>query len=171
MVKRINLSRTKALKRSSLNKKLQLYRLTALRTAAEFDNYRKRTNEEEERRVKQSSERILKKFIPLFENFNLAVKNIEKNKNELLTGIQLIYNQFRKLLKEEGVEFIEENNVEFNPKIHEAVATKQDDKNAGKVIEILGTGFKLYDKVIKPAKVVVGVKKENKKGDENGRKR
>jgi molecular chaperone GrpE len=178
--RRFNLSRTRAMGRSLLKEKMdkkkeleeevELYKVTAKRIAAEFDNYRKRTKAEKERQIKEASERVIKKMIPFFESIDLALKNIkEKNKtgenkdrrdndNESINhGIRLLHNQMRKVLVEEGVEFINQAHIEFNPKFHEAIQTKEDKKNAGKVLKVLQPGVKLHDKVLRPARVIAAV--------------
>ncbi len=190
---RFNLLRTKAVKRSLLKEKMsrirelreenELYKNSAKRIAAEFDNYRKRTEAEKERLIKEAGERIIKKMIPFFESIELALKNIyekeednednriekkaekinPQEKESIIEGIKLLYNQMKKVLMQEGIEFINQTNVEFNPRIHEAIQTKEDKKNAGKVLNVLQQGVKLHDKILRPARVIVAVCDEDKK--------
>ncbi len=131
-----------------------------IRLSAEFDNYRKRTLKEKMELVKSGGESTLLGILPVFDDFERALQNIETTKDikVLKEGIQLIYNKFSDFLKSNGVEAIDKINTEFDTDLHEAVTrfpVKEDNKK-GKVIDIVEKGYKLHDKVIRFAKVVVG---------------
>ena len=122
-----------------------------LRMMAEFDNYRKRTNKEKLDLMATAGERIFKDMLPLVDDFERAVKATDDE------GVKLIYQKFLAFLAANDVHAIETEGVDFNTDEHEAVTTfaAGEDKK-GKVIDCTQRGYKLGDKVIRFAKVVVG---------------
>jgi len=132
-----------------------------LRMMAEFDNFRKRTNKEKLDLMATAGERIFTEMLPLVDDFERALASInganDANGDALLNGVQLIYNKFIAFLDKNDVHAIETDGVDFNTDEHEAVTTfaAGEDKK-GKVIDCTQKGYKLGDKVIRFAKVVVG---------------
>lgn len=130
-----------------------------LRLFSEFDNYRKRTAKEKLDMAATASEGVIKDLLPVFDDFERALQNMEKNGNEAdLQGVTLIYNKLKNVLKAKGLEEIEAMNTEFNTDEHEALtlipAPTEDQK--GKVLDVIQKGYKLNGKVIRFARVVVG---------------
>ena len=122
-----------------------------LRMMAEFDNYRKRTNKEKLELMSTAGERIFTDMLPLVDDFERALAAIDDE------GVRLIYNKFMAFLDKNDVHAIETQGVEFNTDEHEAVTTfAAGEENKGKVIDCTQKGYKLGDKVIRFAKVVVG---------------
>lgn len=132
-----------------------------LRMMAEFDNFRKRTNKEKLDLMATAGERIFKDMLPLVDDFERALASINgangENDDALLNGVQLIYQKFLSFLDKNDVHAIETEGTDFNTDEHEAVTTfaAGEDKK-GKVIDCTQKGYKLGDKVIRFAKVVVG---------------
>ena len=130
-----------------------------LRQMAEFDNYRRRTNKEKLDLMETAGERIFKEMLPLVDDFERAKDAIEKTDDvaAIRQGIDLIYSKFMKFLDANNVHPIETKNVEFSTDEHEAITTfaAGEDKK-GKIIDCTQKGYKLGDKVIRFAKVVVG---------------
>lgn len=132
-----------------------------LRMMAEFDNYRRRTNKEKLELMATAGERIFKDMLPLVDDFERALASINgangDNGDALLNGVQLIYQKFVAFLAANDVHAIETEGADFNTDEHEAVTTfaAGEDKK-GKVIDCTQKGYKLGDKVIRFAKVVVG---------------
>ena len=132
-----------------------------LRMMAEFDNYRRRTNKEKLELMATAGERIFKEMLPLVDDFERALASINDangaNADALLNGVQLIYQKFLGFLAANDVHPIETEDADFNTDEHEAVTTfaAGEDKK-GKVIDCTQKGYKLGDKVIRFAKVVVG---------------
>ena len=131
-----------------------------LRMMAEFDNYRRRTNKEKLELMSTAGERIFKEMLPLVDDFERALEAIShqpSDVSQLNEGVKLIYQKFLSFLDKEGVHAIETEDVDFNTDEHEAVTTfaAGEDKK-GKVIDCTQKGYKLGDKVIRFAKVVVG---------------
>ena len=130
-----------------------------LRLFSEFDNFRKRTAKEKLDLTVTASENVIKDILPVLDDFERALQNMEKNGNEAdLQGVTLIYNKLKDTLKKKGLEEIEAMGAEFNTDEHEALtmipAPEEDQK--GKVLDVIQKGYKLNGKVIRFARVVVG---------------
>lgn len=131
-----------------------------LRQVAEFDNYRKRTIKEKAELIKNGGERAIESILPVLDDFERAISNMAKDENaaEIMTGVELIYNKFVGILKQNGLEKIETEGADFNTDYHEAIAIipTPDEALKGKVLDCVQTGYTLNDKVIRHAKVAVG---------------
>jgi grpE len=131
-----------------------------LRQLAEFDNYRKRTLKEKAELILNGGEKVMTAFLPILDDLARAQKNIEKNQdyNTLKEGVDLIVKKLYKVLGEQGLSVIEAEGQPFDTDYFEAVALVpvEDDAQKGKIIDCVQTGYKLNDKVIRHAKVVVG---------------
>ena len=122
-----------------------------LRMMAEFDNYRRRTNKEKLELMSTAGERIFKEMLPLIDDFERALAAIDDE------GVRLIYQKFMAFLDKNDVHPIETEGADFNTDEHEAVTTfAAGEDQKGKVIDCTQKGYKLGDKVIRFAKVVVG---------------
>ena len=143
-----------------LGAKLQEMNDKYLRLSAEFDNYRKRTLKEKTDLIKSAGERVFIDNFPVMDKFERAIKAIDKSDDvkSVVEGINLIYSNFSDFLKRNGVEVILTECVEFDTDLHEAItkipAPSEDLK--GKVVDCIEKGYKLNDKVVRYAKVVVG---------------
>ena len=131
-----------------------------LRQLAEFDNYRKRTLKEKAELILNGGEKVITAFLPILDDLARAQENIEKNQdyNTLKEGVDLIVKKLYKVLGEQGLSVIEAEGQPFDTDNFEAVALVpvEDDAQKGKIIDCVQTGYKLNDKVIRHAKVVVG---------------
>ena len=131
-----------------------------LRQVAEFDNYRKRTIKEKAELIKNGGERAIESILPVLDDFERAMANMAKNESaaEIMTGIELIYNKFIGILKQNGLKKIETEGADFNTDFHEAIAMipAPTEELKGKVLDCVQTGYTLNDKVIRHAKVAVG---------------
>lgn len=147
-------------KMKELQQQLALINDKYLRLSAEFDNYRKRTLKEKMELVKNAGEKVLADILPVVDNFERALASMEKSDdiNAIREGIELIYTGFLDFLTRNGVTEIECKNTDFDTDVHEAVtkipAPSEDLK--GKVVDCIQKGYKLNDKVMRFAKVVVG---------------
>jgi molecular chaperone GrpE len=130
-----------------------------LRMMAEFDNYRRRTNKEKLDIMATAGERIFKEMLPLVDDFERATAAMSQTDDieAVREGIRLIQQKFISFLDKQDVHAIETEGADFNTDEHEAVTTfaAGEDKK-GKVIDCTQKGYKLGDKVIRFAKVVVG---------------
>ena len=142
------------------NEKAAMLEDKYLRQAAEFDNYRKRTMKEKAELIKNGGERAIESILPVLDDFERALSNMAKDENatEIMTGVELIYNKFVGILKQNGLQKIETEGAEFNTDFHEAIAMvpTPDEKMKGKVLDCIQAGYTLNDKVIRHAKVAVG---------------
>lgn len=130
-----------------------------LRMMAEFDNYRRRTNKEKLVLMETAGEKIFTEMLALVDDFERAQEAMQKTEDidSLRSGIELIHQKFITFLDKHDVHAIETENADFNTDEHEAITTfaAGEDKK-GKVIDCTQKGYKLGEKVIRFAKVVVG---------------
>lgn len=129
--------------------------------AAEFDNYRKRTIKEKSDLLKYGAEGALKALLPVIDDLERAMQHIDKAEDvaSVKEGMDLIYQKFQNYLKQQQMEVIPaELGCEFDDSIHEAVTMfpAPDPSLKGKVVDCVTKGYKLSDKVVRFAKVVVG---------------
>ena len=132
---------------------------TYLRLYSEFDNYRKRTAKEKLELSATASAALMKDLLPVLDDFERALQNMEKNGNEAdLQGVTLIYNKFKSTLQKRGLEEIVAVDCDFNTDEHEALTMipAPDESKKGKVIDVIQKGYKLNGVVIRFARVVVG---------------
>ena len=130
-----------------------------LRLMAEFDNYRRRTNKEKVDLMETAGEKIFTEMLSLIDDFERANSAMQKTEDvkSLREGVDLIYQKFINFLGKHDVHAIETNDADFNTDEHEAITTfaAGEDKK-GKVVDCTQKGYKLGEKVIRFAKVVVG---------------
>ena len=139
-----------------------------LRSLADLENYRKRAYKEKEDLRNAVAERLLSKLLPLMDDFERGLDLLKSTESgvvdDFYRGIELIYRNFQSLLEQEGVESFSSVGVEFNPQLHEAVGIKEtEDCLPNYVVSELAKGYKLKDKVIRHAKVVVSANVESKR--------
>lgn len=131
-----------------------------LRLMADFDNYRKRTLREKAELLKNGGEDAIKKLLPVIDDFERALCALESSEdiNAVKEGVELIYNKFKNYLDANGVKEIPATGESFDTELHEAITTfpAPTPEQKGKVIDCMTKGYKLNDKVIRFAKVVVG---------------
>lgn len=130
-----------------------------LRLSAEFDNYRKRTMKEKAELIKNGGEKAIGAILPILDDLERALQNMQKadDVKAMYEGIDLIYQKFLKSLSQEGLQKMEPVGETFDTDFHEAIALvpSPDEAQKGKVLDCVQTGYKLNDKVIRHAKVVV----------------
>ena len=130
-----------------------------LRLQAEFDNFRKRTLREKMELVQSGSAECVKNFLPLMDDLQRALEAIEKSNDleAIREGVKLIAQKFRETLKKQNVKEIEALGLELDTDHHEAVARFDAGKEKkGKIVDVVQPGYKMGDKVLRFAKVVVG---------------
>lgn len=128
---------------------------------ADFDNFRKRTLKEKSEIIKNGAESALKGLLPVIDDFERSLQAIDSatDVEAVKEGVTLIYNKFIKYLEQNGVKAIDSApGADFDTEEHEAVTTfpAPDESQKGKVIDTVQKGYKLHDKVMRHAKVVVG---------------
>ena len=126
-----------------------------LRLAAEYDNYRKRTAKEKEETFLNAKISVLESFLEVADNFERA-KNAESEIEDYKKGIEMIFTQFLEKMKALGAEPFGEVGESFDPELHMAVSHIEDDaKGENEIVEVYQRGYKLGDKVIRHAAVIV----------------
>lgn len=145
---------------ADLEQQLEKEKKEYLFLMAEFDNFRKRTMKEKVEIIKNAAEKAMKDILPVIDDFERALQamNDQKDVQGLKEGVELIYNKFIKYLEANGVKAIESDKAEFDTELHEAVANfpTPEEELKGKVIDTVQKGYKINDKVLRHAKVVVG---------------
>ena len=129
-----------------------------LRLQADFSNYKRRVEKEKADIHKYAAESIITKLLPVLDNFDRAFKEVqEEDKEDAFTkGIELIRQDLDKILVQEGLEVIESDNQKFDANLHHAVFMEENDEvESEHIIETFQKGYKLKDKVIRPAMVKV----------------
>ena len=136
------------------------------RFKADFENYKKRAQKQEDNNVRISSERIIARIFDPFEDISRAIKFAEDNKSETvpLDGITIIYNKLLRIMEDEGLVFIDPKHGEsFDPKYHEAVCLDESGNHEpNKIVQKFDKGYKIKEKVVKAAKVMVSSEREEK---------
>lgn len=130
-----------------------------LRLQAEFDNYRKRTIREKMELVETGGRDVLLAMLPVRDDVQRAVAAMEKSDDieALRAGVQLIAQKFTEALRQKGVTEIEVKDKEFDAELCEAVARfAAGEEKKGKVIDVVQTGYRLGERVLRFAKVIVG---------------
>lgn len=129
-----------------------------LRKAAEFDNYKRRTENDFASLAKFAAENIITQLVPILDDFNRSLKSVkEKAENDsFYKGIELIYAKFLKVLEAQGLKAMDVVGKEFNVDVHDALMQMpRADVPPHTVLEEVEKGYLLFDKVIRHAKVVV----------------
>lgn len=128
----------------------------ALRLQADMDNYRKRQARRADDAIAVERQRLLRLMLPVADNLARALNQDGQGYESLRQGVELTYRELMRFLEAEGVTRIEAVGQTFTPELHEAVATvKSEAKAAGTVVEELESGYKLGEKLLRPARVVV----------------
>jgi len=133
------------------------------RLRADFANYQKRMQKERETERRYAPMPLIADLLGVLDNFERAIEAAEAEEASpgLLHGIRMIYEQLRDTLQRHGVQPIEADGQRFDPDVHEAVMKEETDHTPhGTVIRTLQRGYKLHDRVVRPAKVVVAAQPE-----------
>ena len=129
-----------------------------LRLYAEFENFKRRKNQEIETNNIYKSQKVITEILPSLDNLERALQ-VESDNEEiksLLKGVEMVYEGLLNVLKSEGVELIETENAQFDPNYHHAVMQDEDsEKESGAILDTFQKGYKLKDRVIRPAMVKV----------------
>lgn len=134
-----------------------------LRTIADMDNLRKRAAREKQDAIRFANESLLEKLVPVLDNFEMAMLATASAEggsvDSLKTGVNMILNQFKNVVADSGLEVIEAQGKAFDPNLHEAVSHQESATvPEGHVLQQLRKGYKLKDRLLRPATVVVAKK-------------
>jgi molecular chaperone GrpE len=129
------------------------------RLAAEFDNYRKRAARDQESLIARAAERLVKELLPVLDDLERALVAADEHEEaQLEDGVRLVHRSLADALRKEGLEEIPTDGA-FDPNIHEALLSQPSEAEEGAVIEVLQKGYRLGDRVLRPARVVVAAAK------------
>ncbi|MEO8513431.1 MAG: nucleotide exchange factor GrpE [Ignavibacteria bacterium] len=134
-----------------------------LRAAAEFENYKRRTDSEKAEFFAYASERLLTDLLPVVDDFNRTMDSFEKSHDNaaLKKGIDLVYDKFKTALGKQGLREMDSDGKKFDVKFHEAIMQQPDEsKEPETILNTVEKGYFLKDKVLRHAKVVVSAKPE-----------
>ena len=128
----------------------------AQRVQADFENYRKRAARDQERLVAHAHERLVRELLPILDDLERALEAAERHEEaQLVEGVKLVEQSLRNALRKEGLLEIETDG-QFDPHIHEALlAQPSDSAESGAVLEVVQRGYRVGDRVVRPAKVIV----------------
>src|ERR671931_2654809 len=134
------------------------------RVAADFDNYRKRALRDQENLVARAHERLVKELLPVLDDLERALEAAaEHEEAKLEEGVRLVHRELSAALAREGLAEIEADG-RFDPHVHEALLSQPSEAEEGTVIDVLQKGYRLGDRVLRPARVVVAAAKEGSAG-------
>ena len=149
---------TTAPEANALQAEVEKYKDAALRARAEFDNYRKRVVREKEDAIRYANTSLFETLLPILDNFELglgAAKNAPDTSG-IVQGLEMVRKQLEEFLRSNGVEVVDALGKDFDPNLHEAVGQEASaDVAEGVVLRQLRRGFKLRDRLLRPASVVV----------------
>ena len=134
------------------------------RTAADFENFRKRAAKEREATVTFANERLVKELLPILDDLERAlVAATEHQEAALEDGVRLVHQSLQGLLARQGLEEIDAAGM-FDPHVHEALLSQPSEAEEGSVIDVVQKGYKLGDRVVRPARVVVAAPQNGRDG-------
>jgi molecular chaperone GrpE len=126
-----------------------------LRLAADFENYKKRAARERAEYVALANERLIAELLPVLDDLERALSAAEQHQEaQLEDGVRLVYRSLAGLLERHGVQRIETEG-KFDPHVHEALLSQPSEAEEGSVIDVVQKGYRLGDRVVRPARVVV----------------
>ena len=137
---------------------LEKFRDLALRSSADLDNYRKRMSKEREEAIKFANSGFLERLIPVLDNFEFGLQAARSASSpvSILEGMKMVQKQIQDFLSSAGIEMIDATGQHFDPQLHEAISQEESKQVPdGIVIRQLRRGYKLRDRLIRPANVVV----------------
>jgi molecular chaperone GrpE len=124
------------------------------RVAAEFENYRKRVARDQQSLAARAHERLVKELLPVLDDLERALQACDSERESVEEGVKLVHRELEEALAKEGLSEIETNG-RFDPHVHEALLSQPSDKEEGAILDVLQKGYRLGDRVLRPARVVV----------------
>lgn len=151
---------------NELKEQLEIYKDKYFRCVADLDNQRKQYEKEYRETLKYASQNLAEKLIPSFEMFSMVIESVDNLPPEVgpyVQGFSMIYRQMIGALESEGISEIKVSiNDEFDHKVHSAMEAVEVEEEAlvNKVVKVVRKGYKIHDRLIRPATVIVGKEKE-----------
>ena len=127
-----------------------------VRLTADFDNFRKRAQREKDEARQFANQGLLEKLLPVLDNFEMALTAVKDADPSVRDGVQMILDQLLGVLKESGVEPVDAMGQPFDPNLHEALSQEETTEvEEGTEVQQVQRGYKLNDRLVRPARVVV----------------
>ncbi len=127
-----------------------------IRLLAEFDNYKRRSQEERSKLLKYAGEDLVKSILPILDDLHRTLDSSDKSSSQsILDGIKLIVNKLDKILEDAGIKSFDSIGNNFDPDLHEALMSEKSDKEDNIILKEFEKGYKYGDKILRHAKVVV----------------
>jgi molecular chaperone GrpE len=125
------------------------------RVAAEFENYRKRVSRDQASQAARAHERLVKELLPVLDDLERALEAAsEHEEGKVEEGVRLVQRELQEALAKEGLVEVETNG-RFDPHVHEALLSQPSEQDEGAILEVLQKGYRLGDRVLRPARVVI----------------
>jgi molecular chaperone GrpE len=142
---------------AGLQADLDRFRDLALRSQADFENYKKRAAREKEDAIKYANSSLLQRLVSILDNFELglAAAKTESERSPIYSGMVLVQKQLNDLIEENGLQAIEAEGKKFDPNLHEAIGHEPSDSPEETVIRQARRGYRFKDRLLRPARVVV----------------
>jgi molecular chaperone GrpE len=141
---------------AGLQADLDRFRDLALRSQADFENYKKRSAREKEEAIKYANSSLLERLVGIIDNFELGLAAAKEQSSPIYSGMVLVQKQLSDLLAENGLQPIEAEGKRFDPNLHEAIAHEPSDQFPEEiVVRQTRRGYRFKDRLLRPAKVVV----------------
>ena len=142
---------------AGLQADLDRFRDLALRSQADFENYKKRAAREKEEAIKYANSSLLERLVTIIDNFELGLEAAkgEGERSAIYSGMTLVLKQLNDFLVENGLQPIEAEGKKFDPNVHEAIAHESSEFPEGTVIRQTRRGYRFKDRLLRPARVVI----------------
>jgi molecular chaperone GrpE len=128
-----------------------------LRTAADFDNFKKRSRRDQQEAVRRAEEKLVIEFLPVLDNLERALAHAEGEHGTLLDGVAMVHKQFLALLERFDIRPFESLDTAFDPERHEAIQQAISDRALGTVCQVMQKGYCRGERLVRPALVVVSL--------------
>ncbi len=144
------------------------WRELAVRTAADLDNFRKRSAREREDAIRYANQSLLEELLPVIDNFEMGMQAASQDKSSMIyVGMDMVRRQLNDFLGSQGVTEIAADGQMFDPNVHEAVSQEESaGADEGRVLRVHRRGFMLRDRLLRPATVVVAKAADGNDGEE-----
>ncbi|MCB0347781.1 MAG: nucleotide exchange factor GrpE [Bdellovibrionales bacterium] len=147
-----------------LNADLEKAKKDHLYLMAEFDNYRKQAIKERSQLMKYANENLLRDIVQVMDNFNLALQNdiTAENIESFVTGVKMISKEMQNTVEKYGVIKLKTQGEAFDPSLHEALGSEpSSDVENGHILRVFKDGYKLHDRLLRPAQVIIATEKKD----------
>jgi molecular chaperone GrpE len=140
----------------SANNEIAAIKDQLLRMAADFDNYRKRSLKEKQEIRQLGIASLVQDLLPVIDNLERALQHVENREEPLARGVAMVRKQLEDVLGQYGVTTYASRGMAFNPELHEAIGQEPSDEcNAGCVVREVERGYRLHERLLRPARVIV----------------